>query len=66
MVWIVYFCCGVAVKLPDCSFEGSEFELQSRHKVHFRTNTLGKNIEHPHVPVSWLNSTTTSLLQRWP
>ena len=31
-------------KLVDCSFEVSEFEFQSRHYVHFRTNNHGKGM----------------------
>ena len=30
------------VKTLDCGIIVSEFELQSRNYVHFRTNTLGK------------------------
>ena len=33
---------GVMVKAMDCGIVVSEFELQSLHYVHFRTNTLGK------------------------
>ena len=29
-------------KVPDCSFEVSEFELQSHYYFHFRTITLEK------------------------
>ena len=32
---------GVKVKSLDCKNVVSEFELQSRYYVHFRTNTLG-------------------------
>ena len=35
---------GVMVKLMDCKIVVSEFELQSRNYVHFRTNTLGKGM----------------------
>ena len=31
--------CGVMDKVLDCGLKISEFELQSRHYVHFRTNT---------------------------
>ena len=33
---------GVMVKAMDCGIVVSEFELQSRYCVHFRTKTLGK------------------------
>ena len=35
---------GVIVKAMDCGIVVSEFELQSRHYVHFRPNTLGKGM----------------------
>ena len=35
---------GVMVKPMDCGIVVSEFVLQSRYYVHFRTNTLGKGI----------------------
>ena len=35
---------GVMVKAMDCGIVVSEFELQSRYYVHFRTNTLGKGM----------------------
>ena len=35
----------VMVKVLDCEIVVSEFELQSRYNVHFRTNTLGKGME---------------------
>ena len=35
---------GVFVKAMDCGIVESEFELQSRYYVHFRTNTLGKGM----------------------
>ena len=34
----------VIVKVLDCRIMVSEFELQSRYYVHFRTNTLGKGM----------------------
>ncbi len=50
------------VKAMECGIVESEFELQSRYYVHFRTNALGKDIE-PLYPSSYgLNSTTTVLL----
>ena len=36
---------GVMVKAIDCRIVVSEFELQSRYCVHFRTNTLGKGMK---------------------
>ena len=35
---------GVMVKATDCGIVVSEFELQSRSYVHFRTNTFGKGM----------------------
>ena len=35
---------GVMVKAMDCGIVVSEFELQSRYYVHFRTKTLGKGM----------------------
>ena len=35
---------GVLAKLLDSSLEVIEFELQFRYCVHFRTNTLGKDM----------------------
>ena len=35
---------GVMVKAMDCGIVVSEFVLQSRYYVHFRTNTLGKGM----------------------
>ena len=36
-------------KVLNCSLEVSEFEIQSRYYVHFRTNTFGKGIELPYL-----------------
>ena len=36
---------GLMVKAIDCKIVVSEFELQSRYYVHFRTNTLGKVLD---------------------
>ena len=36
--------CGVMVKVLDCGIVVSEFELQLRYYVPFRTNTLGKGM----------------------
>ena len=35
---------GVVVKAMGCGIVVSEFVLQSRYYVHFRTNTLGKDM----------------------
>ena len=35
---------GVMVKAMDCGIVERKFELQSRHYVHFRANTLGKGM----------------------
>ena len=32
------------VKAKDCEIEVREFKLQSRYYVHFRANTLGKDM----------------------
>ena len=37
------------VNVLDCDLEESEFELQLRCNVHFRTNTLGKGMT-PSIP----------------
>ena len=41
---LVFLFGGVTVKVMDCRIVVSEFELQSRYYVHFRTNFLGKSI----------------------
>ena len=56
---------GVMVKVMDCGIVVSEFELQSRYYVHFRTNTLGEKYQPPYLPSYGLNSTTTVLLEGW-
>ena len=38
---------GVMVKVMDCEIVVSEFELQSRYYIHFRTNTLRKGMNPP-------------------
>ena len=35
---------GVMVKAMDCGIVVSEFVLQSRYYIHFRTNALGKGM----------------------
>ncbi len=42
---------GVMVKAMDCEIVVSEFEIQSRYYVHFRTNTLGKGMKPLILPV---------------
>ncbi len=39
------------VKAMDCEIIETEFELKSRYYVHFRTNTLGKGMNSPILPV---------------
>ena len=56
---------GVMVKKLDSGIVVSEFELQSRNYVHFRTNTLGKGMNPPHPPIYALNGTTTVFLKGW-
>ena len=46
---------GVVAKVQNCNIVVSEFEIQSRYYVHFRTNTLKKNVAYwpstePDVP----------------
>ena len=36
--------CSIMVKAMDCGIVVSDFELQSRYHVPFRTNTLGKGM----------------------
>ena len=38
--------CGVIVNAMDCRIVFSEFELQSHHYVHIRTNIFGKGMNH--------------------
>ena len=35
---------GISIETMDCKIVVSDFELQSRYYVHFRTNTLGKGM----------------------
>ena len=56
---------GVMVKAMDCRIVVSEFVLQSRYYVHFRSNTLGKGIEPPYPPSYGLNCPNTVLLGEW-
>ena len=41
---------GVMVKAMNCGIVVREFVLQSRYYVHFRTNTLGKGMNHLILP----------------
>ena len=52
---------GVVVKAMDYGIVISEFEIQSRYCVHFRTNTLGKDLNTLILPYE-LNSITAVLL----
>ena len=56
---------GVVVKPMDCGIVVSEFVLQSRYYVYFRTNTLGEKYEPSYTPNYGLYSTTTVLLGKW-
>ena len=56
---------GVMVKVMDCGIIVSEFVLQSRYYIHFRANTLGKDMNPPYPSSYGLNSTTTVLLGEW-
>ena len=60
-----YYFSHLRIKAMDCWIAGSEFELQSRYYVHFRSHTLGKGIKPPYAPSYGLNSTTTVLLGEW-
>ena len=52
---------GLVTNMLDCDIVVSEFEVQSRYNVHFRTNTLRK-VMNPLIPLNYeLNSTTTVL-----
>ena len=47
--------CSVMVKALDCGIVVREFELQSRHYIHFRTNTLGEGMNLLILPsMSWI------------
>ena len=55
------------VKALDCGILESEFELQSRYYVHFRTNTLGKGMKALILRAMKLNSDQTRLSKcDWP
>ena len=41
---------GAKAKVLDCSIIRSEFELQSRYCVHFRSNTPGERYEYLILP----------------
>ena len=42
-------------KVLDCGHEVSEFELQLRYYIHFRTNTLGKDMKTLYPRIYGLN-----------
>ena len=43
------FSVGVVANMMDSNITVSEFELQLRYYVHFRTNNIGKGV-YPHIP----------------
>ena len=49
------------VKVLDCGFEVSEFELKSDYSIHFQTNALGKGMNTLILPCYRLNSITAIL-----
>ena len=51
--------CSVVAKVQDCDVIVSEFELQSRSRVQFSTNTLWKDVNPLSTPSNVLNRTTT-------
>ena len=50
------------LKVLDCGRKVREFKLQSYYYVHFRTNRLGKDMNHLSLPMYGLNSITAILL----
>ena len=54
---------GVMFNALDCGIVVSEFELQSCYYVHFRTNTIGKEMNPPYPPRYGLNSCIALLLE---
>ena len=54
--------CDAVANVLDSDILVSEFELQSRYYVHFRTNTLGQSWNLPILPSYGLDNTTTTLL----
>ena len=56
--------CDVMALELNCILKVSEFKLQSRYYIHFRTATHGKGIEPHYSPFYGLNSITIVLLQR--
>ena len=53
----------VMVKALDCRIVASEFVLQLRYYVHFRSNTFGKSMNPTYPSCYGLNSATTVLLE---
>ena len=50
----------------DCNLEVTEFGIQSRYCVHFRTNSIEKGMNHQIPNPSYeLNSIIAILLQEW-
>ena len=39
------------INMYNCSFEVSEFELQSSYDIHFQMNILGEGTEPPYPPL---------------
>ena len=54
--------CGVVPNVIDSDFLGSEFGLQLRYYIHFRTNTLGKGIHISQTPPLWQDMTQGQFL----
>ena len=57
---------GVVVKVLNCDIVITEFELQLRYYVHFRTKNIWKRHELSYFLIYALKSTTLRLLQGWP
>ena len=55
--------CSIRTHLLDCDIVVSEFKLQSRYCIHFRTNAPWEKYEPTYPPSYELNSTTTILPQ---
>ena len=55
---------GLVANVLDSSIVVSEFGLQSRYCVHFRTNTLGKRYELPY-PTRYVLNRTAAFLLHW-
>ena len=55
---------GVIVKALDFRIVVREFERQAHYYVHFRTITLGEDMNPPYLSIYGLNSTANVLLKR--